>query len=215
MDGNSAYYLFHSFSAPLAALRPVLSYYMRNLAMPEKISLPTSPEFKESMLSGRKRGTTRTRRYGNPGDRFRQFGRTYILTSVQRTYLDLVVRDHYVEEGFSSPGAFIEFWDMLHPRVPYAKRPTRTVYYHCFISTRSNYHRGLLKMVKRGKFNRSDLTPTQMQERARRRKQRIKMRGMPNPSGTRPRQFTLTGEPVYRPTVSEPIDKMIPRRMSK
>lgn len=171
------------------------------LAMPKKIDMPFLPESKESMLSGKKRASTRTRRYGYPGDWFQRFGRTFVLTSILRTFLDIVVHDRYLEEGFSSPDAFIECWDRLHPRVPYAERPTRVVYYHRFSSTRSKYHQGR----KSAKFNRTDLSPIQVQERSRRKKQGVKARGMPNPPGTRPRQFTATGEPVFKPAGSAPI----------
>lgn len=170
--------------------------------MPKKIDMPFLRESKEAMLSGKKRASTRTRRYGYPGDWFKQFGRTFMLTSVQRTFLDIVVSDHYLEEGFNSSGEFIECWDRLHPRVPYAQRPTRVVFYHRFTLTRSRYHQDRLKMGNHGKFNRIDLTPTQKRERARRKKQRTKMRGMPNPPGTRPRQFTSEGEPVFKSAAS-------------
>lgn len=59
-------------------------------------------------------------------------------------------------------------------------------------------------MVKFAKFNRTDLTPIQIQERARRKRGRIKMLGKPAPLGTPPRRFTAAGEPVFKPTGSEP-----------
>jgi hypothetical protein len=173
--------------------------------MPKKIDMPFLRESKEAMVSGKKRASTRTRRYGYPGDWFKQFGRTFILTSVQRTFLDIVVRDRYLEEGFASPSEFIECWDRLHPRVPYAERPTRVVFYHRFTLTRSRYHQDNLKMGSHGKFNRTDLTSTQKQGRSRRKKQRGKLRGMPNSKGTSPRQFTAEGEPVFKPAAPGPI----------
>lgn len=67
-----------------------------------------------------------------------------------------------------------------------------------------SYHLERRKMVKFAKFNRPDLTPIQIQERARRKRGRIKMLGLPAPLGTPPRRFTAAGEPVFRPTGSGP-----------
>lgn len=50
------------------------------------------------------------------------------------------------------------------------------------------------------RFNgKQGLTPTQLQERVRRRKQRKKMHGRPTPPGTKPRVFKVVGEPVFKP----------------
>lgn len=56
-------------------------------------------------------------------------------------------------------------------------------------------------MIKFAKFN---MTPIQIQERARRKRERIKMRGMPNSKGTPPRRFTAAGEPAFKPTGPKP-----------
>lgn len=100
--------------------------------MPKKINLPFQPEFEASMLSGKKTVTTRTRRFGYPGDLFEAFGRVFVLTEVYPTFLDVVIALHYLEEGFNSPQEFIDLWDRLHRGVPYLKRPGRPVYFHRF-----------------------------------------------------------------------------------
>lgn len=51
------------------------------------------------------------------------------------------------------------------------------------------------------RFNgKPDLTPIQIQERAKRRMlMRRGMYGMPTPKSTMPRQFKVTGEPIFKP----------------
>lgn len=99
--------------------------------MPE-IKIPFQPEFEASMLSGKKTATTRTRRYGYPGDWFKAFGRVFVLTEVYPTFLDVVVGLHSLEEGFNSIQEFIDCWDRLHPHITYLQRPSRSVYFHRF-----------------------------------------------------------------------------------
>lgn len=104
-----------------------------------EVKLPFQPEFKEPMLSGKKTATTRTTRFGQPGDRFQAFGRTFILTEVYRTVLYNIVFNHYEEEGFTYPQAFIECWNKIHRRVSYTQRPARLVYFHRFTITQKAY----------------------------------------------------------------------------
>jgi len=98
----------------------------------DKLHIPFQPEFKALMLSGKKTATTRPKRYGYPGDRFPAFGRTFVLTQVQRVYLDIVAHYHYLEEGFNSFDEFVNYWNRLHPRRTYQKEPTRVVFFHIF-----------------------------------------------------------------------------------
>lgn len=100
--------------------------------MPKKINLPFLPEFEVAMLSGKKIATTRTKRYGYPGDWFEAFGRVFVLTEVYPSFLDVVAGLHSLEEGFNSPQEFIGCWDRLHPNVTYLQRPARPVYFHHF-----------------------------------------------------------------------------------
>ena len=100
--------------------------------MLEKIDLPFQSEWESAMLSGKKIATTRTRRYGYPGDCFEAFGRVFILTQVYPSFLDVIISLHYLAEGFDSSQEFIAFWDRLHCGVPYLKRPSRAVFFHRF-----------------------------------------------------------------------------------
>ena len=101
--------------------------------MPKKIDIPFLPEFEESMLSGKKKATTRTKRYGEPGDWFLAFGKTFVLTWVYETMLESVAYHFYFEEGFESRQEFIDCWDRLHPRIKFWKNPERTAYLHRFV----------------------------------------------------------------------------------
>lgn len=101
--------------------------------MPKKIDMPFLPEFEESMLSGKKKATTRTKRYGYPGDWFEEFGKTFVLTWVYPTFLDVVAAYFCLEEGFDHSQEFIDCWDKLHPRIKFADKPSRNVFFHRFI----------------------------------------------------------------------------------
>lgn len=158
--------------------------------MPNEIKIPFHSEFEAPMLNGKKTAITRTKRYGYPSDCFEAFGRVFILTEVYPSFLDVIVTAHYIEEGFNSPLEFIEFWDRIHPNVIYLQRPGRSVYFHRFAI------KGV--MAKFAQFNRKDLTSIQIQERAQRRREMRKMRGLLTPKGTQPR-WPVTGEPVYKP----------------
>jgi hypothetical protein len=100
--------------------------------MPNQIFIPFQSEFKEPMLSGKKTATTRPTRYGYPGDWFPAFGKFWVLTLVYPTFLDIVVSDHYQDEGFDSSADFIRCWDRLHPHITYQLRPSRRVFFHRF-----------------------------------------------------------------------------------
>ena len=55
-------------------------------------------------------------------------------------------------------------------------------------------------MAKYRKFNRTDLTPIQKQERARRLMMRDRILfGMPTPKGNKLRKYDPTGEPILKP----------------
>jgi hypothetical protein len=127
--------------------------------MPNKIDLPFQPEWESAMLSGKKTATTRTRRYGYPGNQFEAFGGVFILTEVYPSFLDVIVTAHYIEEGFNSPLEFIEFWDKMHPHIIYLQRPGRAVYFHrfalcvsginCSVTISKNLARRLIEKTER------------------------------------------------------------------
>ena len=98
-----------------------------------EIVIPFQEYFKTAMITGRKTATTRTKRYGYPGDWFPAFGKNFVLTHVYPTFLDIVVDHFYFEEGFDSKNEFIDCWDRLHPSVKFADKPRRLVYLHRFI----------------------------------------------------------------------------------
>ena len=104
-----------------------------------EVNIPFQPDFREPMLSGKKTVTTRTTCFGRPGDRFPAFGRTFLLTEVYRTPLYSIVFNHYREEGFASPQAFVECWNKIHWQVIYTQRPARPVYLHRFTITQKAY----------------------------------------------------------------------------
>jgi hypothetical protein len=110
-----------------------MSRKIGGLAMAKKIDMPFRPEFEGSMRSGRKKATTQTKPYGEPGDWFEAFGMIFVLTWVYKTMLESVAYHFYFEEGFESRQEFIDYWNRLHPRVKYGDRPERTVYLHRFV----------------------------------------------------------------------------------
>ena len=85
-----------------------------------KIGIPFSRRMAIAAIGGEKECTTRSSRYGVPGDTFpvedprSKYVHTFELTKVEpRTLVD--VRDHlWKEEGFTSPGDFEEFWKKIH-----------------------------------------------------------------------------------------------------
>ena len=79
------------------------------------IAIPFLPEWGPAMIEGRKTCTTRTRKYGEPGDHFSAFGCLFQLTQVERMWLDNVLR-LWRQEGVASPEDFVKIWKRLHPR---------------------------------------------------------------------------------------------------
>lgn len=78
--------------------------------------MPFLDEFKERLLVGRKTATTRSKRYGKPGDLFTAFGATFRLKRVSPLSLNDIAGIYYWEEGFEHPHDFIEVWKHIHPR---------------------------------------------------------------------------------------------------
>ena len=79
-----------------------------------EIDIPFSPRMAEAALAGRKIATTRSHRKGDPGDIFPIEGVWFVLVDVMPTILLQVKINFYKLEGFSSPGAFEEYWRELH-----------------------------------------------------------------------------------------------------
>jgi len=98
------------------------------------IEIPFTEDMALAIIEGRKRCTTRSKKYGRPGDVFRvehdsRF-ETLIITQIERYPLSLVAEKYYGAEGFSSEDEFKEKWRQLHPRRGY--RPNDWRWAHFF-----------------------------------------------------------------------------------
>ena len=94
------------------------------------LTITFRPQFREALLDGRKTATSRTKLLGNPGDRFRAFGATFILQDVRLVTLGLVARERWREEGARSQDDFKRIWASIHPRIGF--RETYLVYLYTF-----------------------------------------------------------------------------------
>lgn len=65
------------------------------------------------MLKDIKIWTSRTRRYGKPGDHFFAFGHEFLIEKIERRTLGDVA-DHYREEGCESWDDFVDVWNDIH-----------------------------------------------------------------------------------------------------
>ena len=79
------------------------------------IHIPFLDVWRAPMLGGTKTHTCRSKKYGEPGDRFRQFGALFELVSVEKLSLEIVRDGYWQEEGCRSPEHFVEVWESLHP----------------------------------------------------------------------------------------------------
>lgn len=80
-----------------------------------RIHIPSNTWSLERIRKGTKRATTRTRRYGSPGDKFTALGRTFIILAITKMRLGEVAVYHYKDEGAATKEEFIEVWKSLHP----------------------------------------------------------------------------------------------------
>jgi hypothetical protein len=88
------------------------------------------PEFKEPMLAGRKTATSRTKRLGRVGQKFKAFGAVFEFTAIQRMPLRWVRDIYWADEGVASPAAFVEVYGRIHPRRGFIE--TDKVWIHFF-----------------------------------------------------------------------------------
>lgn len=75
------------------------------------------PQMIRAIMDGRKISTTRTKAIGYPGDLFVVVGISGVvfrIVSVSERSLDDISFFHYLDEGFSSPEEFREFWAAIH-----------------------------------------------------------------------------------------------------
>ena len=94
-----------------------------------KVDIPFKARFSLPMLRGEKTWTSRTRRYGKPGDTFEAFDNEFIIDKIERRTL-WDVADHWKQEGCYSRQDFIDLWKNLHRKKGYL--PGQRVYVHIF-----------------------------------------------------------------------------------
>ena len=92
--------------------------------------IPFWEVFKTPMLRGDKIMTTRSKKYGNKGDKFEAFGHVFEIMMVKKLPIGLIANEFYEEEGFDCKECFIDTWETIHPRVGY--QPEREYYVHLF-----------------------------------------------------------------------------------
>lgn len=81
----------------------------------EILSIPFSVWMQRANGEGRKHCTTRSKKYGAPGDVFDDgTGRLWRILKIERLPLWAVRRNLYKEEGFDSPEEFESLWKRLH-----------------------------------------------------------------------------------------------------
>lgn len=97
-----------------------------------KIHIPFYPRFREPMLNEQKTWTSRTKKYGKPGDTFEIFDAEFVLLVVEEYPLSFVAENWY-REGCNSKQDFIDVWNKIHPRKGYI--PNWIVYVHIFKKT--------------------------------------------------------------------------------
>jgi hypothetical protein len=95
-----------------------------------EIEIPFNDWSRDRLRSNDKTATTRTERYGDPGDVFEVDDELFLLTHVTQLPLGIVANHFSHEEGASSFGEFIEVWESIHPQRGY--EPDRQVHLHLF-----------------------------------------------------------------------------------
>jgi hypothetical protein len=94
------------------------------------VRVPFQPYFAKAMREGRKRVTSRPRRFGEEGQTFVAFECRFVIVGVQRRPLSWV-RDYlWWFEGCASPDAFVRTWVTIHKRAGWT--PGRPVWVHAF-----------------------------------------------------------------------------------
>jgi hypothetical protein len=100
----------------------------------EWVMIPFNDWSKDRLERGMKSATSRNKKYGLPGHRFRVRLKgtlhTYELIDVVFMSLKDVAQKHWREEGAESPGEFIKVWNEIHPRKRFD--PDHYVYFHKF-----------------------------------------------------------------------------------
>jgi hypothetical protein len=95
-----------------------------------KVYFPFLEMFRKPMLTGVKTWTSRTKKYGEAGDTFEAFGRTFRIDDVFKNRLGNVASLYYDREGVGSKQEFVELWKKIHPRKGF--EPGQLVWVHQF-----------------------------------------------------------------------------------
>lgn len=96
----------------------------------ELVDIPFNDWSIEQLYSNNKTATTRTDRYGLPGERFKAAEEVWEFTHVVRVPLQVVANHFYSEEGCMSKEDFIDIWEDIHYRKGY--EPDWMVWLHLF-----------------------------------------------------------------------------------
>lgn len=94
--------------------------------------IPFRKDMMLAICEGRKRMTSRNSRYPLGTHMYCQHGWDLIIqvTDVKRMRLGNVAQQHFKDEGFDSPAAFIDVWNEIHPKKRYSA--IQTVWVHTF-----------------------------------------------------------------------------------
>lgn len=94
------------------------------------IEIPFKDYWKYKMINNIKTCTSRNKRYGLPGDRFKQFDTWFELTDVYQVTLLNVKSNFYQQEGCNTPEEFEQIWNQIHPIKKFV--PEQIVWLHEF-----------------------------------------------------------------------------------
>jgi hypothetical protein len=82
------------------------------------------------LKEGVKTATTRTTKYGEPGDTFQAIGNNYEITDVKKVKLGEVKKNWWNIEGAKNKQEFENVWIGIHPKSGWT--PDKLVYIHFF-----------------------------------------------------------------------------------
>ena len=92
------------------------------------IEIPFQPYFKDTVRSGQKQMTSRTKRTAEVGDIFNAFGTYCQIVGVEQRPLWFIKSALYWYEGCQSPGAFERTWCQIHQKAGWT--PDKLVWVH-------------------------------------------------------------------------------------
>ncbi len=98
----------------------------------KEIEMPFLDEFRDVLRQGVKTTTTRTKKMGEPGDRFEAFGCAFQLVAVVRLPLWIVASHFWEPEGLRSFFEFKDIWNKIHPIKGYVR--SWEVWLHIFVN---------------------------------------------------------------------------------